>query len=90
MFAVPAFFVLSGYLIGAILYETRNKEGYFKAFYYRRILRVFPVYYLTLLAVACFYALGGFSFIADYHFWIHSIPRTFLHTIHPRTKTLLT
>jgi peptidoglycan/LPS O-acetylase OafA/YrhL len=71
IFAVPAFFVLSGYLIGAILYETRNREGYFKVFYYRRILRVFPVYYLTLLAIACFYAIGGFSFIADYHFWIH-------------------
>jgi peptidoglycan/LPS O-acetylase OafA/YrhL len=71
IFAVPAFFVLSGYLIGAILYDTRNREGYFKVFYYRRILRVFPVYYLTLLAIACFYAIGGFSFVADYHFWIH-------------------
>lgn len=73
IFAVPAFFVLSGYLIGGILYDSRDKEGFFKVFYYRRILRVFPVYYLTLLAIACFYAIGGYSYIADYRFWIHFI-----------------
>ncbi len=57
--AVPAFFVLSGYLIGGILYDTRAEVGYFKVFYQRRFLRIFPVYYLTLLAIAIFGLLKG-------------------------------
>lgn len=69
LFAVPTFFVLSGYLIGGILYDTRNREGYFKVFYTRRILRVFPVYYVTLLAIGCFYAIRGI--VPNQYFWQH-------------------
>lgn len=68
-FAVPAFFVLSGYLIGGILYHTQDREGYFKVFYARRILRVFPVYYVALLAIAVFYAMRHFPM--ESNFWIH-------------------
>lgn len=68
LFGVPAFFVLSGYLIGGILYGTRNREGYFRVFYTRRILRVFPVYYITLLVIAGFYALHGVRI--NHQFWI--------------------
>src|ERR1700761_1830223 len=52
LFAVPTVFVLSGYLIGGIHYDTRDREGFLKVFYFRSIVRVFPVYYLTLLAIA--------------------------------------
>jgi peptidoglycan/LPS O-acetylase OafA/YrhL len=65
--AVPMFFALSGYLIGGILYDTRDREGYFKVFYSRRILRIFPVYYLTLLIVALFDSLHGVSL--DLSYW---------------------
>lgn len=54
---VQLFFVLSGYLISRILIASKKSKfkSYLSSFYFRRILRIFPIYFSYLFLISlCF------------------------------------
>jgi peptidoglycan/LPS O-acetylase OafA/YrhL len=68
---VDLFFVLSGFLITGILYESRSRPHSLRTFYARRFLRIFPLYYGFLLVL---FALG--PLVAPESDWLDTVGRS--------------
>jgi peptidoglycan/LPS O-acetylase OafA/YrhL len=62
-FGLTLFFFLSGYLITTLLRMEYDKTGdvSLKQFYLRRVLRIFPPFYLVLFVATMLTALGAFK-----------------------------
>jgi len=81
---VDVFFTLSGFLITGILLQDRaeaeqfgqSRMQTFKNFFFRRVLRIFPIYYLTIFLIYLYNPSGEdiqfryfLSFTSNFHYY---------------------
>jgi peptidoglycan/LPS O-acetylase OafA/YrhL len=62
---VDLFFVLSGFLITGILLESKGRQDYFSRFYLRRTLRIFPLYFASLVLFLLLLPSFGFDAVVQ-------------------------
>ena len=93
---VDLFFVLSGFLITDILIRTRNNPHFLSSFYKKRVLRIFPLYYLVLIIFlvvipALQLPIPGLSYFLQNQLWLWLYLQNWLFIFKPPgSSTLLT
>ena len=76
-YGVDVFFVLSGFLITSLLIEDRANPAFYRNFYWKRALRILPLYAVCLIAIALLvpaarsYVLLCVFFISNFASWFH-------------------
>ena len=93
---VHLFLILSGYLITGIILRHIDSPGFFRAFYARRILRIWPIYYLTIGFLVIFQryhyfnppSLSGLPYYLSFTQFLWSYPVLGGILPHPRGTTI--
>jgi len=93
---VDLFFVLSGFLITGILIDSKGNNKYYVNFIGRRILRIFPLYYLVLFIILFLIpTFGGvrsgsnFDFYTQHQGWFWSYLQNWLYSFHGFPENLI-
>jgi peptidoglycan/LPS O-acetylase OafA/YrhL len=89
---VDLFFVLSGFLITDILIREAGSKNYLKTFYTRRVLRIFPIYYLLLfIFLIIIPRYSSLNINLDYYTsnqaWMWTYTQNWLYILKPHANT---
>ncbi len=89
---VDLFFVLSGFLITDILLNALGKPNYLRNFYMRRVLRIFPLYYLCLVIFLLILPLfpghkAALGYYSDNQVWLWTYLQNWLYIFKPTSST---
>lgn len=84
---VDIFFVLSGFLVTSILLEDRRRNRYsFARFYAKRTLRIFPIFYLSVVFCTLAFAMpraeiiSNALYVSNYYYAFEDSPSPLRHT----------
>jgi len=91
---VDLFFVLSGFLITGILVETAGRPGFLNGFFARRVLRIFPLYFLVLIIFLLLLPQWKHNplqleYYTEHQFWLWTYMQNWLFIVEPPPPSAL-